>query len=75
MASEDAQKFLAKLNDMMLMLMPLYVDEGKASITIAIGCTGGRHRSVTFANKLGEALTAAGYTVNMIYRDADRRKE
>lgn len=75
MASEDAQKFLAKLNDMMLMLMPLYVDEGKASITIAIGCTGGRHRSVTFANKLGEALTAAGYTVNMIYRDTDRRKE
>ena len=75
MASEDAQKFLAKLDDMMLMLMPLYVDEGKASITIAIGCTGGRHRSVTFANKLGEALTAAGYTVNMIYRDADRRKE
>ncbi len=75
MASEDAQKFLAKLNDMMLMLMPLYVDEGKASITIAIGCTGGRHRSVTFANKLGEALTDAGYTVNMIYRDADRRKE
>ena len=75
MASEDAQKFLAKLNDMMLMLMPLYVDEGKASITIAIGCTGGRHRSVTFANKLGEALTDAGYTVNMIYRDTDRRKE
>ncbi len=69
MESKEAQDFFSKLKDMMLMLMPLYIEEGKASITIAIGCTGGRHRSVTFANKLGEALKASGYNVNMIYRD------
>lgn len=75
LAADDSKKFLEKLNDMMLMLMPLYADEGKASITIAIGCTGGRHRSVTFANKLGETLVGAGYEVNMIYRDIDKKRE
>lgn len=72
MSSADAMKFFEKLEDMMLMLMPLYIEEGKASITIAIGCTGGKHRSVTMANKLGESLKNAGYNVNMIYRDIDK---
>ena len=72
MAGKEAQQFFAKLEDMILMLMPLYIEEGKTSITIAIGCTGGKHRSVTFANKLGESLKKAGYSVNMIYRDIAR---
>lgn len=74
MAGSEAQQFFAKLNDMILMLMPLYIEEGKRSITIAIGCTGGKHRSVTFANKLGESLKKEGYSVNMIYRDIERGK-
>ncbi|MEE0945022.1 MAG: RNase adapter RapZ [Clostridia bacterium] len=65
-------EFLAKLEDMVTMLMPLYIEEGKASTTIALGCTGGKHRSVTFANKLGEKLKSEGYAVNMIYRDIEK---
>lgn len=72
MSGSEAQKFYKKLEDMLLMLLPLYIEEGKASITIAIGCTGGKHRSVTFANKLGTAFDAAGYNVNMIYRDINK---
>lgn len=67
--STAAKEFLEKLIDMAKHLLPLYVEEGKANTTIAVGCTGGKHRSVTFANKLGDALNSAGYEINMIYRD------
>ena len=66
MKFEETQKFLEKLVDMVRFLLPLYVEEGKTSLTVAIGCTGGKHRSVTLANKLGEALER--YHVNLIYR-------
>lgn len=72
MASEQSKSFFEKLDDMIKMLMPLYIEEGKASVTIAIGCTGGKHRSVTFANKLGDSLKEAEYCVNMIYRDISK---
>ncbi len=72
MSFQTARDFMGKLNDMMAFLLPLYAEEGKPSVTIAIGCTGGRHRSVTMANKLGEALAAADYKVNMIYRDIEK---
>lgn len=75
MASNEANSFFEKLKDMMLMLMPLYVEEGKASVTVAIGCTGGKHRSVTFANKLSDTLLENGYTVNIINRDIDKKKQ
>ena len=64
-----SQKFFEKLEDMMEFLVPLYVEEGRRSLVIAIGCTGGHHRSVTMANKLAEALGASGYTVDTIHRD------
>ena len=67
--STAAKEFLEKLIDMSKHLLPLYIEEGKANTTIAVGCTGGKHRSVTFANKLGDALKDAGYEINMIYRD------
>ena len=70
MKFEETQKFLEKLVDMVRFLLPLYVEEGKTSLTVAIGCTGGKHRSVTLANKLGEALER--YHVNLIYRDVAR---
>lgn len=69
MQSGAAKEFLEKLIDMAKHLLPLYIEEGKANTTIAVGCTGGKHRSVTFANRLGDALKAAGYDINMIYRD------
>ncbi len=74
MASDEARMLLDKLTDMLKLLIPLYIEEGKASTTIAIGCTGGKHRSVTFVNRLSNALGAENYTVNRIYRDIKKGK-
>ncbi len=67
-----AVTFLDKLEDMMKFMIPLYIEEGKVSLTIAIGCTGGKHRSVTMTNKLAECLRNEGYEVNVICRDFGR---
>lgn len=72
MSFPEAQKFMEKLNDMMAFMIPLYEEEGKVSITIAIGCTGGKHRSVTMTNKLGDYLKELGMKVNVTYRDIGR---
>ena len=48
--------FMEKLEDFMEFMIPLYIEEGKISLTIAIGCTGGKHRSVTMTNKLADYL-------------------
>lgn len=72
MNSEESVKFMEKLIDMIKFMVPLYSDEGKSSLTIAIGCTGGRHRSVTMANRLADSLDKDNYIVNRIYRDIQR---
>lgn len=72
MSFPEAQEFMKKLEDMMSFLIPLYEEEGKVSITIAIGCTGGKHRSVTMTNKLGDYLKETGLKVNVTYRDIGR---
>lgn len=64
--------FMEKLEDMMAFMIPLYIEEGKISLSIAIGCTGGKHRSVTMTNKLAEFLKEKGYSVNVSYRDLGR---
>jgi UPF0042 nucleotide-binding protein len=69
MSFPTAVKFLEKLEDMMKFMIPLYMEEGKVSLTIAIGCTGGKHRSVTMTNKLAECLKNSEYEVNVTYRD------
>lgn len=56
MGNESAREFLEKLKDMVRFLIPHYISEGKHRLVIAIGCTGGKHRSVTLANGLYEAL-------------------
>jgi UPF0042 nucleotide-binding protein len=50
-------------------VVPRYIKEGKSYLTIGIGCTGGRHRSVMIANALAEALGAQGYPVRVRHRD------
>lgn len=60
MESEEAEIFLEKLTDMVQFLMPNYVKEGKNRLVIAIGCTGGQHRSVTLANALYERIKDRG---------------
>lgn len=64
--------FMEKLGDMMAFMIPLYIEEGKISLSIAIGCTGGKHRSVTMTNKLADFLKSKGYSVNVSYRDLGR---
>ena len=75
MRSPQTQKFYRQMYEMIYDLLPLYYDEGKSSVTIAIGCTGGKHRSVTLANLLGEDLKKAGYDITMIYRDIAKGKQ
>ena len=61
-----------RLIDLLDFLLPLYDAEGKAYLTIGIGCTGGRHRSVAIANALGAALRRSGREVNVEHRDVER---
>ena len=56
MEHQESVEFLEKLNDMMEFLIPNYIKEGKYNLVIGIGCTGGKHRSVTITNKLAEKL-------------------
>lgn len=74
MQYEESENFMRKLEDMILFLLPMYTEEGKRSLNIAIGCTGGKHRSVTMALILGEKLKEQGYRINMIYRDIEKGK-
>lgn len=69
MSFPTSQKFMDKLEDLMAFMIPLYVEEGKISLSIAIGCTGGKHRSVTMTNKLADYLKSLEYDVNVTYRD------
>jgi len=67
----EASVFLDKLINMVDYLIPYYIKEGKTQLVIAIGCTGGRHRSVTIANYLGEALKEKEHRVIVDNRDID----
>ncbi|WP_338824655.1 Nucleotide-binding protein YvcJ [Moorella humiferrea] len=72
MASPEAQEFIAKFAALLRFLIPQYQLEGKSHLVIAIGCTGGQHRSVTLANKLGEILRGDSYDVVVKHRDLIR---
>ena len=63
--------FFAHLTQLVTPLLPRYLDEGKNYLTIAIGCTGGRHRSVYLVQKLGAFLHAAGYNTTLRHRDLE----
>ena len=70
MDNDKARMFLAKLTDMVEFLIPNYVQEGKTQLVIGIGCTGGKHRSVTLANELYEALSKNdNYGIRIEHRD------
>ena len=61
--------FVAKMEDLLAFLLPHYQEEGKHRLSIAIGCTGGAHRSVAIAERLGEFLRAKGYEATVTHRD------
>ena len=69
MASSDSKEFLAKLLSFIDCSVPLYAKEGKSQLVISIGCTGGKHRSVTFAQLLGEHLQNENYNCSITHRD------
>jgi RNase adapter protein RapZ len=68
----DAQTFLEKADDLAAFLIPRYRAEGKTYLTLAIGCTGGRHRSVAIANELSARLGRRGIPVRVWHRDVDK---
>lgn len=64
--------FMEQLEKMLTFLLPLYAEEGKSALVIAIGCTGGHHRSVAVAHELAEYITEEGYQVTENHRDISR---
>lgn len=69
MSFEETRVFINKLDDMLQYLIPHYLSEGKRQLIISIGCTGGRHRSVTIANEIYERLKSHNNKVNIEHRD------
>lgn len=72
MASPVAKEFLSKLEDMITFLIPNYILEGKNQLVIGIGCTGGKHRSVTLANAITKRLSTLSYGVKVEHRDIEK---
>lgn len=72
MSYKESSMFLEKLTDMLEFLIPQYKKEGKYQLVISIGCTGGKHRSVTLANALYETLKEHNYSVKVDHRDIDK---
>ena len=70
--SDRGREFLARLKEFLAYVLPLYDDEGKAYVTIGIGCTGGRHRSVVMTEALGAWLAEIDREVNVSHRDVER---
>jgi RNase adapter protein RapZ len=65
--------FLEQVEQLLLLLLPAYVEEGKSYLTIAVGCTGGRHRSVVCSEELARRLRRHGHDVTVRHRDRERR--
>ena len=70
---QQAKDFLDKLEDLMNFTLPQYMEEGKTDLVVAIGCTGGRHRSVAVAHALSEFIAKRGYSTVLSHRDMARR--
>ena len=72
MSSPEAVEFLARIGDLVAFLLPYYAREGKSYVSVAIGCTGGRHRSVVLAEALAARLRAQGFALDVHHRDLKR---
>jgi len=74
MSFPETEEFYQQFETLLETIMPGYIKEGKSSLTVAIGCTGGQHRSVALSERISAAL-AKNYKVNVTHRDKDKRKE
>jgi UPF0042 nucleotide-binding protein len=72
LSQPETKDFLDKVDELLTGILPSFVREGKSYLTIALGCTGGRHRSVALAVALGERLSAHGHPVSVFHRDVER---
>ncbi len=72
MSFDEAKNLQQKLTDLVTYLVPLYISEGKSQLTISVGCTGGKHRSVVFAEILYNAIKDKGYNASVYHRDIQR---
>ena len=73
MESEESRQFFAKIMDLITYSLPLYFKEGKSQLVIAFGCTGGKHRSVTFAKLLKDELTNQNINAITVHRDISKK--
>jgi UPF0042 nucleotide-binding protein len=72
MKYDEAEKFLDKIADLLEFLIPNYINEGKNGLVVGIGCTGGKHRSVTLANELYKELQSLPYSSRIEHRDIEK---
>jgi UPF0042 nucleotide-binding protein len=66
----QTREFIRKISELLVYLIPHYIEEGKSYLTIAFGCTGGKHRSVMIAEDVQKRLAKAGYNVKVMHRDS-----
>jgi UPF0042 nucleotide-binding protein len=72
LSQEGAGEFMTRAKDLFSVVLPGYVDEGRHYLTIAVGCTGGRHRSVALAEEVGKLIKEQGFGMKVIHRDIER---
>jgi UPF0042 nucleotide-binding protein len=72
LGQKETERFLDQVEELIGTLLPAFVAEGKSYLTVALGCTGGRHRSVVLAEELGRRLAQRGARPNVSHRDVDR---
>lgn len=72
MNCKEAGEFLGKIEELLTFLVPLYIKEGKNQLVIGVGCTGGKHRSVTVTNGIYERLKSRGYSIKAEHRDIEK---
>jgi UPF0042 nucleotide-binding protein len=68
----QTQEFIGRISELLIYLIPHYIREGKSYLTIAFGCTGGQHRSVTIADAIRKRLAAAGFKTKVVHRDVTK---
>lgn len=70
---QQTKDYVQKLEDLLAFSLPLHLEEGKTNLSVAVGCTGGRHRSVAIAKELGDFITKLGFATVVSHRDLGRR--